>query len=30
MANAIRFGDAFERLFDAIDPNAAELKAELD
>jgi hypothetical protein len=29
-ANAIRFGDAFERLFDAIDPNAAELKAELD
>ena len=29
-ANAIRFGEAFERLFDAINPNAAELRAELD
>jgi hypothetical protein len=29
-ANAIRFGEAFERLFEAIDPNATELKAELD
>jgi hypothetical protein len=29
-ANAIRFGEAFERLFDAIDPNAGELRAELD
>jgi hypothetical protein len=28
--NAIRFGQAFERVFDAIDPNAAELRAELD
>src|SRR4029077_9241540 len=29
-ANAIRFGEAFERLFDAIGPNAAELRAELN
>jgi hypothetical protein len=29
-ANAIRFDKAFERLFGAIDPNAAELKAEID
>jgi hypothetical protein len=29
-ANAIRFGVAFERLFDAIDSNAGELRAEID
>jgi hypothetical protein len=29
-ANAIRFGEAFERLFDAIDPNAGELRAEIN
>jgi hypothetical protein len=29
-ANAIRFDKAFERIFDAIDPNAPELKAEID